>query len=36
MLRAGFTQEALPRYSSGNFEQDDIGEPILEVRFRQP
>jgi len=26
-------QEALPRYSSENFDQEDIGEPILEVEL---
>lgn len=31
LYRPRSPEEALPRYSSGNFEQDDIGEPILEV-----
>jgi len=25
------TEETLPRYSSGNFDQDEVGSPILEV-----
>jgi len=33
LYRPRTAEEALPRYSSGNFEQDEIGEPILEVEI---